>query len=221
MFSISPVQIRMARASLNWTRQDLASHSGLSFGTIRNVESDAFSPRGDTAETLRAVFEKNGLEFLPNEGIKRHVEDVELFYGPESCNRFLKDVVQSIRPGGDRIFVFVLSLGMLARCCGGKDESDMSRLEQLGLCASVQCLLPDTEPAIRLPQNIECRYIARAEVLSEPFAVHGTTCTIIHNEGCGDLKFVALRLPMMAYNYKTGFRTLWKSASEQPRADRK
>jgi transcriptional regulator with XRE-family HTH domain len=220
MFAISPVQIRMARASLNWTRQDLAANSGLSFGTIRNVEADDFSPRGDTAEALREVFEKNGLEFLPNEGVQRRIEDVHYFCGAESRNRFFRDILQNTRSSGDKIVVFVLSPGMLARCCGGKDDNDMSYVEQLGMCASIQCLLPDTEPAANLPRNIECRYIARTDVLSEPFVVYGSTCTMIHSEGRGDFKFVLLRLPMMAYNYKTGFRTLWKAAAEHPRAGR-
>lgn len=62
---LSSAQVRAARGLLDWTAQDLAERSGLSFSTVRRIETPG--PRAVREETLLAVrtaFEKHGVEFV-------------------------------------------------------------------------------------------------------------------------------------------------------------
>lgn len=60
--ALSPVQVRMARAALRWTRTRLAAESGAAAGTIKRVE-EGRPMLLETAVKLRGTFEREGLSF--------------------------------------------------------------------------------------------------------------------------------------------------------------
>ncbi|MFK0335347.1 PAS domain-containing protein [Rhizobium sp. NPDC090275] len=57
-------QIRAARGFLDWTAQQLAEFSGVSFSTIRRMEASHASVRADSVQQVRATFEKRGIVFV-------------------------------------------------------------------------------------------------------------------------------------------------------------
>ena len=69
---ITSAQIRAARGMLNWSRKDLAEHSGVSFASMMRLESFEGVPASNfkTLESVKQAFEKAGVEFIgsPEEG---------------------------------------------------------------------------------------------------------------------------------------------------------
>ncbi len=63
---ITSAQIRAARALLDWSRKDLAEHSGISFASMIRLESFDGVPASNfkTLETIKKTFEKAGIEFI-------------------------------------------------------------------------------------------------------------------------------------------------------------
>ena len=63
---ITSAQIRAARGMLNWSRKDLAEHSGLSFASMMRLESFSGIPASNfkTLEAIKNTFEGAGLEFI-------------------------------------------------------------------------------------------------------------------------------------------------------------
>lgn len=61
--SMTPEQLRMARAALDWTADRLASESGVGVNTVRRIEKG----RGalyDTVLKLQTTLEAAGVEFI-------------------------------------------------------------------------------------------------------------------------------------------------------------
>jgi predicted transcriptional regulator len=65
---IHPAQLRAARALVNWSREDLASHAETTSRTIARIEDSDTVPRGSTVDAIRAALEKAGVEFIPENG---------------------------------------------------------------------------------------------------------------------------------------------------------
>jgi len=69
---ITSAQIRAARGMLNWSRKNLAEHSGVSFASMMRLESFEGVPASNfkTLESVKQAFEKAGVEFIgsPEEG---------------------------------------------------------------------------------------------------------------------------------------------------------
>lgn len=61
---ITPAQIRAARALIGWKQADLASASGVSEISIKNIERGATDPRGKTLSAIQNAFLTAGVVFL-------------------------------------------------------------------------------------------------------------------------------------------------------------
>lgn len=67
---ITGSQIRMARAHLKWTLEELAKRAGVGLSTVRRMES-VDGPPPSTVANLQAVqkaFEVAGIEFITSNG---------------------------------------------------------------------------------------------------------------------------------------------------------
>jgi transcriptional regulator with XRE-family HTH domain len=69
---ITSAQIRSARGLLNWSRKELAEHSGVSFASMMRLESFDGVPASNfkTLEAIKNAFETAGVEFIgtPEDG---------------------------------------------------------------------------------------------------------------------------------------------------------
>ena len=69
---ITSAQIRGARGLLNWSRKELAGHSGVSFASMMRLESFDGVPASNfkTLESIKNAFEAAGIEFIgtPEDG---------------------------------------------------------------------------------------------------------------------------------------------------------
>ena len=61
---LGAANIRAARALLDWSAQELAEFSEISFSTIRRMERDATSVKLDSVERVRKTLESQGIVFL-------------------------------------------------------------------------------------------------------------------------------------------------------------
>lgn len=69
--ALTACQIRMARAALRWSIEDLARRSGVSEKTIRRIEKVYGVPPNvtlDTLEKLQLCFEGEGMTLIPDDG---------------------------------------------------------------------------------------------------------------------------------------------------------
>lgn len=67
---ITSAQIRAARGLLNWSRKDLAEHSGVSFASMMRLESFEGVPSSNikTLDAIKKAFEDEGVEFIGTPG---------------------------------------------------------------------------------------------------------------------------------------------------------
>jgi transcriptional regulator with XRE-family HTH domain len=61
---ITSAQIRAARALIGWRQSDLASASGVSEMSIKNIERGVTNPRDSTQAALQSAFLQAGVVFL-------------------------------------------------------------------------------------------------------------------------------------------------------------
>lgn len=61
---VIPAQVRMARAALKWSLDELAGAAGVHRNTISNFETGKFAGDPTTLNKLRVALEKAGIEFL-------------------------------------------------------------------------------------------------------------------------------------------------------------
>ena len=68
MGEISAAQCRSARATLDWSQDELEAKSKVSRKTIADFERGVRKPYGRTLDAMKAAFEEAGVEFIPENG---------------------------------------------------------------------------------------------------------------------------------------------------------
>src|SRR5271154_6814788 len=102
-------QIRAARGLLEWKAEDLARKSGLTRVTVSKIESDLVQPQEKTLASIIAVFDKHGIEFLEDEGVKIRKQQIRIYSGKAGYRQFLDHIYETLKPEGGRIRQFNLS----------------------------------------------------------------------------------------------------------------
>ncbi|MDE1900959.1 MAG: helix-turn-helix transcriptional regulator [Alphaproteobacteria bacterium] len=138
---ISSEQIKAARAWMDWTREMLAEESGVSPGTIRNLEEGKLSHR--SVEPVRIAFESRGFKFHGRNGISRQAAETKTFDGPHGCDEFYDELLSMAQRKGGEIVAIFRTQEQFARALGIADFNRLERLEQLAKHATVKCLLSE------------------------------------------------------------------------------
>ena len=66
--SVTSAQLRMARAALNWTLNNLAEASGVHRNTISNIEVGRYAGDPETLTKLKRTLTKAGIQFIDENG---------------------------------------------------------------------------------------------------------------------------------------------------------
>ena len=66
--TVTPAQIRAARALLNWAQADLEGAAKVAKKTIADFKREARNPYDRTLAAIRAALEAAGVEFIPENG---------------------------------------------------------------------------------------------------------------------------------------------------------
>lgn len=102
---INSEQIRAARALLDWSTADLAKQAGLTVNGINKIERGHVQPQKETVETLEAIFEAAGIEFLPNSGLRKKNRIIQVHEGQDSNKHLLDDVYMTLRDTGGEVLI--------------------------------------------------------------------------------------------------------------------
>ena len=67
---LNRAQIKMARAALNWSVNELATYSSVSISTIKRIESDSceYNTTSANLKLIRETLEAAGVEFIGGPG---------------------------------------------------------------------------------------------------------------------------------------------------------
>ena len=65
---VKPAQVRMARAALRWSLQDLARQAGVHRNTISNFETEKYAGDGESIRAIRRALEDAGIVFIDENG---------------------------------------------------------------------------------------------------------------------------------------------------------
>jgi len=202
--------MRAARGMLDWSRDELAQASGISSGTIRNLEVGNLSPRENTTTRICQAFEGAGISFLEGEGIKRERMDVKVIDGFDSCEIFFDMVLHTIkRKGGELLGVFKSQETMLKSFA---DDNDLAfrRIESIGIHADIRCVLTELEGAAIPIKQCKTRIVPKNSAGPSAYFVYGNRQALVHKDKNGDHKFIILNDIEIALSARECFFGLWE-----------
>ncbi len=107
LIMLTNLQVKAARALLDWDQATLAEASGLSVAAVAGLEQGKGSPRPATWLAVRSGLENAGIEFTPDPGVRLRREKfhLQVFEGHDSAFRIWRDVEECYAKTGGEVLL--------------------------------------------------------------------------------------------------------------------
>jgi len=217
-YPISPIQCQAARSYLGWTQKDLSSAAKIGRTTLCNFEEGS-NVRNNTVFKIRATFEKHGIEFIEDDGIKRRNDTTSVYKGYGARKRFFDDLREHIPPEDNEVLCVVKSQEFLLKIFDIEASNPQGRLNAFGLKTKIRCLMPDATTLLFDAPSIQFRAAPLSSVNPEASFVYGNRYALVLREGRTRFVFVVLNASLAAQDYRQDFLSVWEKAEPVPRQD--
>lgn len=106
---ITPTQMRAARAMLDVPQGHVAEHLGIAANTLSKIESGQSDVSMSRMSEIQRFYEREGIAFVENEGVKWSDQLVTVLEGENSNNIVLDDIYETLKNTGGEILIAGLS----------------------------------------------------------------------------------------------------------------
>jgi transcriptional regulator with XRE-family HTH domain len=214
---INAEQIRAARALLDWSTADLAKQAGLTVNGINKIERGHVQAHRDTLAKLNDIFVNAGIEFLPNSGLRKKDNLVEIYEGAERFNEFYNFLYEHLRTHGGAVCLSVTDERLLAKY---REDPTLhyQRMQDLcdrGVVKSFRILANKSDFASKYPYNTY-KWQPEASVAPTAFYTFGDCLALVSFTHSPPPYVVVLQSAPLAESYRQAFDIAWTAAKEPP-----
>jgi transcriptional regulator with XRE-family HTH domain len=216
--TITTAQIRGARGILNWSQHDLSARTGISPTSIGSIENGLSSPRESTLTSIEKAFEDSGIEFLPNDGLRKKSGEIKVYQGRSGFWDFYEDVYLTLKSTPGEVVVSNVDERKFEKWLGTENlQVHLSRMKDL-VGVSYRILVKEGDDYyLATPDYSFYRWIPSSSFSSVPFYVYGQKLAILLFDS--DPTVIVLNYPAVAEAYRMQFEAFWEISSI-PNADK-
>lgn len=212
---ITTAQIRGARGILNWSQGDLSERTDISATSIGSIENGLTQARTSTLELIQNAFEDAGIEFLPNDGIRKKSTSINIFRGEKGFADFYDDIYQTAVTIGGNCTFFVNNVDETVFLKWGKGifASHSERMNKLG-GVKYKILVQEGDTNFVASSYADYRWLPKEFFSTVPFYVYGDKLAMILFEV--EPTVLVFEYPLISEAYKKQFEAMWE-ISHQPK----
>ena len=208
-------QISAARGLLQWSQEDLARKSGLTAQTVRNLEAEARQPQEQTISTVANTFERYGVEFTPDEGVRIKPNNYRVYSGKGDFRQLLDHIYATLKNGGRvRQFNFGDS-----RYLTYADDFLAEHLKRMGEIKGLDAKVLATEDEKNFAAHY-CDYRALDDQFKgvAPYYIYDDFVLLSLNDSGTKKEFLSIHSKQMAQRYSDEFDLFWDMGKPQKKA---
>jgi transcriptional regulator with XRE-family HTH domain len=203
-------QIRAARSLLEWKAEDLASKTGLTRATVSNIEAGTVQPQEKSLANILSAFDRHGIEFLEDEGVKVRKQQIKVFTGKIGYRQFLDHVYETLSETGGRIRQFNLSD---ANNLAFADDYGQAHLIRMGTISGLDARVLTMEGDMTFPAlYCEYRWLSKDDKALAPFYVYDEYLAMPMYESAHKRELLVIRSKLLAERYCEQFDRFWNKA---------
>lgn len=210
---ITTAQIRGARGVLNWSQGDLSERTGISATSIGSIENGLTQARESTLENIQKAFEDSGIEFLPNDGIRKKSGEVKIFTGRNGFWEFYEDVYNTVSKDQGEIVVSNVDERKFEKWLGPDNlKIHIDRIKLLSDLSYRILVREGDDYFLATPDFGQYRWIPASFFSSVPFYVYGQKLAILLFDA--EPTVIVLDYPSVAQAYRMQFDAFWAISKE-------
>jgi transcriptional regulator with XRE-family HTH domain len=202
-------QIRAARSLLEWKAEDLAREAGLTRVTISKIESDLVQPQEKTTAGIIAAFDKFGVEFTDDEGVKIRKHEIRVFSGSAGYKQFLDHIYSVVKDGGN-ICQFNASDGVYLPHA---DEFVPAHLKRMSKIQGLNARVLTVEGDYNFPaKHCDYRWLKKSDKVLMPYYVYGEYIEMPLFNSDHNIEVMSVHSKQLAEKFTEQFDLFWENA---------
>ena len=209
-------QIRAARALLDWSQSDLADHAGLSQTGIARIENGTNKPNSSTIEKIELAFDKAGIEFLQDSGVKKRSNNLLSFEGREGFKLFREEVLREAETS-ENADICIANLDEREFDKWGEGDVNswyrnaMASIRDKNKDLRFRSLVKEGDTHFSAARHSEYKWISEDNFGPFPYYIFGNRTAMIMFEE-ENIPIFILDHPLITKFYREQFEKLWESA---------
>jgi transcriptional regulator with XRE-family HTH domain len=211
----SAAQIRAARALLGWSREDLASATGLTSEGLNKIERGISTPQRASAERIMRAFIGKGIVFTDDDGVKRQSASVQVYKGREGFALWFDDVYETVKDGGDIAISGCRETDFSEWISQEDDQAHTARMALIGDKLTCRAILREGDRDFTYSSYVTYRWASPERWDRNPLYLYGMKLAIIEFQEEGPTVTV-VNTPAAARAFRKIFNTSWESCRDIP-----
>lgn len=209
---ITTAQIRGARGILNWSQGDLSDRTDISATSIGSIENGLTQPRESTLAVIQKAFEDAGIEFLPNDGIRKKSGEVRVLTGRSGFQEFYDIVYKELSLSPGEVLVSNVDERLFEKWHGSENvKAHVERMKALK-GVSYKILIKEGDRYFtNTNKDVEYRWIPKDQFSSVPFYVFADKLAIIIFDN--EPTVILMEYSIVSRAYAMQFVGLWERSS--------
>jgi len=213
--ALSSAQVRMARALLDVSRDDVEAATGLAKQTLLRIENNAVKPRDETLKSLLKYFEGLGLEFSRNDGVARRETNIRRFSGPYAITDLLEDVYETVKDKGGSICISSCDEALVDKYYTIRGEQHSVRMARIADKISCRALLKEGDHNHPYTTYVEYRWLRKEYFKPNTFYLYNNKLGLIEYKG-SICEITIIESAQMAMAFRDFFEIVWAQCSPPP-----
>lgn len=215
--NVSKYQISAAMALLRLSQAELSEEANISPTTLSNMlrDGDAYSTKQSTINKVAQHLEEMGVEFLPNDGVCRKSQDVEIYEGPERFEDFHDFLYLHLKKYGGEVCLSIYDETILAQH-RQNPELHRSRMRELVGSGKVSFRILTTQSSWKTRGYIQFKYLPDQQPSPTGFYAFGDCLALCSFVNPNSPYIVVLQSGPMTEAYRQSFNIAWNAAEEAP-----
>jgi len=206
---ITTAQIRGARGILNWSQGDLSERTDISSTSIGSIENGLTQARESTLTIIQKTFEDAGIEFLPNDGIRKKTGEVKIYQGRGGFWEFYEDIYETLKLTPGEVVVNNVDERKFEKWLGKENiETHVERIKKIKGISYKILIREGDDYFIATSDFGEYRWLPDAFFSSVPFYVYGQKLAILLFDS--EPTVIVLSYPSVAEAYRSQFQAFWE-----------
>ncbi len=202
-------QIEAAMALAGITREVMSVEAKIAKKTLNDTLSGKTAYREETIRKIRGILEGRGIEFLPDDGVKRHIGIMDRIIGSDALKRLFDDVYETVKEGGD-LCVSGVDEKLFAKFNVSEEEAQIHRARMTAIKDKIKfrVLLREDDYYFRNDSYIEYRWVPKQFFYQYPIYVYNNKLAFIKFES-NNLEILRITVPSMASAFRAQFEFIW------------
>ena len=201
----------MARAALDWSRDDLANASGgdVSAATVKLIETNKINSTAGTLGIIQKTFEDNGIEFTSQDGVRMRDDIITVLERKDEDDnlyiRLLDDIYYELQGTNSSVHISFADNSLSPKEVINK----LRYIHDNGI--GIKYLIKHGDDNLLFPAE-NYRYLPKGYYINNPFFVYSSKTAVILQETEGQgTKVLIIKNKILADMHKKQFDYLWKN----------